>query len=64
MKLVLFKRASTVVIFLIIKDYLGGISRNLESKLFKNKKKIYVKIEKNKLFSEQHPFIDGMGTCN
>ena len=34
-KLVSFWRADTAVIFWIIKDHLGGISRNLESNLLK-----------------------------
>ena len=36
MKLVSFCRGDTAVIFYILKDYLGGISGNLESKLLKN----------------------------
>ena len=54
MKLVLFGGADTAVIFWIIKDYLGWISRNLEPNILKN---LGEKCEKSTFFPEKHPFF-------
>ena len=50
LKLVAFERTDTAVIFQVIKDHLGGISRNLESNLLKKSRKNIIKLRKINFF--------------
>ena len=44
-----------------MKKHLGGISRNLESNLLKT---LGESCEKSTFPPQNHPLIDGIGTCN